>query len=396
MKPQVYYFGSLPNGFSSYPGDHTKAFFEEFLKRSKNVVQIVVHREGNLLHYGYVRKFGNNYFGICLCIDCIYNEVDFLFTVFDDIYAEMIHDGKILQMPAYGRIEWSIKDYIEETVALNEYSNKIIEWISLSESNSNELPPTDYSISISDCLEISLEASQDEIVSATKRYPNLYIAKKDAEIERVTSFLHTLKKKDLLIKRLKEEKDNLKDENIRISRQKKQFTYVVLLCLLVITCGIGLLLLNGSLNDAEEKLSDANRTISDKDSKISGLNKDMDSIKINLEDEKSQRIQIEESFENYIKGLGEIAPFIVKGASFNYDTGNFSFDYYGFKNANVTLTIRALGENYYYFKSSDYSNIKIEKGNHSKSIYFSRYINSGKWHIFELLAGGKMVGGCRK
>ena len=72
MKPLIYFFGTLPNGFSSYPQDHTKPFFEEFIKRSRNELQIVVHRSDNLLHYGYVRQLGhNNFFGICICIDRI-------------------------------------------------------------------------------------------------------------------------------------------------------------------------------------------------------------------------------------------------------------------------------------------------------------------------------------
>lgn len=395
MKPQIYYFGSLPGGFSSYPGDHTKTFFEQFLRQSKNEGQIVIHREGNLLHYGYVRKFSNNYFGICLCIDCIYNDVGFLFSVFDDVYADMINAGEILHMSTNGSLEWSIKSYVEESVALNEYTTKIIERINISGSNSQDLPPMDFSISINDCLEISLEMSKDEVVKAMKRYPNLYIVKTDAEIERVTSFIHTLKAKDSIIEKLKNENNELIDKNRKISQQKKQFTYVILLCLAVITCGIGLLLLNGSLNETKEELSDANRTIDNKNSKISMMKKDIDSIKSDLEVEREQRQQIEESFERFKSSMNEIAPFIVKNTSFDYSTGYLSFDYYGFRDANLTLKVRALGENYYYNTSSS-SNVNIEKGNHSKSIYLSRYLDGGRWHIFELLIGDRVVGGCRK
>ena len=395
MKPQIYYLGSLPGGFSSYPGDHTKTFFEQFLKQSKNEGQIVIRRESNLLYYGYVRKFKSNYFGICLCIDRIYNDVDFLFTVFDDIYAEMINAGEILRISADGKVEWSIKSYVEETVALNEYKTKIIERINVSDSNSQELPPMDFSISINDCLEISLEMPKGEIVDAMKRYPNLYVVKKNAEIERVTSFLHTLKTKDGIIQALRNENNNLIDENRKITLQKKQFTYVLLLCLAVITCGIGLLLLNGNLKETKEELSDANRTIDNKNSKISMLNKDIDSLTSDLEKEREHREQVEDSFEKFKSSLNEISPFIVKKASFDYNTGYFSFDYYGFRDANITLKVRVLGENYYY-NTSHSSNVEIEKGNNSKSIYLSRYLNGGKWHIFELLIGDRIIGGCRQ
>lgn len=237
MKPQIYYFGSLPSGFSAYPSDHTRTFFEQFLKRSKSEVQIVVHREGNLLHYGYVRKFSNNSFGIGLCIDCIYNDVDFLFTVFDDIYADMIKKGDVLKITSNGNIEWKIKSYTEDTVALNEYSKSIIELVDITESNSEKLPPADFSISINDCLEISLEASKEEIIDATKRYPNLYIAKTKAEIERVTSYITTLKTKNDIIKKLQQEIQDCKRELTKAKAQQRNLIWVSVLGATVLILG---------------------------------------------------------------------------------------------------------------------------------------------------------------
>ena len=82
MKPIVYFFGILPEGFASYPQDHTSAFFKDFLKKSKNTVQIVVHRKDNLLYYGYVRKLNDrHYFGACVCINRIYSNIDHLFRI---------------------------------------------------------------------------------------------------------------------------------------------------------------------------------------------------------------------------------------------------------------------------------------------------------------------------
>ncbi len=99
MKPLIYFFGTLPKGFSTHPQDHTKDFFSDFVSKSKNTVQIVLHREDNLLHYGYVREIANKkYFGICLCIDRIYNDVAKLFQIFDETYASIIEKGEILSV----------------------------------------------------------------------------------------------------------------------------------------------------------------------------------------------------------------------------------------------------------------------------------------------------------
>lgn len=213
MQPIIYFFGTLPGGFSSYPQDHTKAFFQEFLKRSKNVLQIVVYRKDNLLHYGYVRKFGNNYFGICICIDRIYNDVGFLFKVLDDVFADMVKKGVILKMTPKASIEWSLKNYASESAAIHEYSKQIIRKLNVSNSNTQVLPPANFSVSINDCLDLSLESGKDKITEATKCYSNLYIVKTNAEIERVTGFIHTIKDKN-------KEIDSLKQE---ISGQKKKY-----------------------------------------------------------------------------------------------------------------------------------------------------------------------------
>ena len=241
MKPQIYYFGSLSDGFTSYPGDYTRVFFEEFLKRSKNQVQIVIHREGNLLHYGYVRNLGNTHFGICICIDRIYKDAKFLFSVFDDIFADMVRKGDILKMSPNGSINWAIRAYTEETVALNEYSRRIIERINISDTNSLALPPTDFSISINDCMEVSLEEKGDKIVDVTRLYPNVYVVKTNAEIERVTSYNHILKDRDNEIRKLQQNLQAHREQNKELSLkltkariQQRNLTWVSILGAIVL------------------------------------------------------------------------------------------------------------------------------------------------------------------
>lgn len=246
MKPIIYFFGTLPSGFATFPQDYTKDLFSDFILKSKNVSQIVLHRKDNLLHYGYIRQMSNNkYFGICLCIDCIYNDIKYLFDVFDDVYVSMIKKGDILKIGSDRVVEWAAKNFVSETVAITEYSEQILDMLNITESNTQPLPPVNFSISINDCLELSLEDSQEQkIIDATKRYTNLYIVRKEAEIERVNSFFAIINRKDNEIQNLKSTIQKQKKENadlsnklIKVKAKQRNFTWVALLGSIILVLG---------------------------------------------------------------------------------------------------------------------------------------------------------------
>ncbi|MCD8237151.1 MAG: hypothetical protein LUD00_11030 [Prevotellaceae bacterium] len=237
MDPIIYFFGTLPGGFSSYPQDHTRVFFEQILKNVKYNLQIIVFRKDNLLYYGYVRKFNGYYFGICICIDRILNDVNVLFNILDDVFASMIEKGDILMMTSDTNVEWAVRSYTSASVAINEYKKLIADKLYITDVNSQRLPPADFSISINDVLEISLEASKEEIVDATKRYSKLCIVKNNIEIERVTGFAHVIYLKNKEIKELNQEiaywrrkyqreKGTQSQEMDEIKSQKKETSHV--------------------------------------------------------------------------------------------------------------------------------------------------------------------------
>lgn len=245
MKPIIYFFGTLPTGFSTYPQDHTKDFFSDFVSKSKNNVQIVLHRKDNLLHYGYVRKMSDRkYFGICLCIDSIFNDVAKLFVIFDDVYASMVQKGDILKLGNEKCVDWALSDFVSEHIAIAEYSKQIIDTINLSETNTQLLPPANFSISINDTLDLSLEDGQSNIIDATKRYTNLYIVKKESEIERINSFRAVINRKESEIKALKttiqatkKANTELNNKLIKAKAKQKNITWVAVLGIIVLIFG---------------------------------------------------------------------------------------------------------------------------------------------------------------
>lgn len=245
MKPLIYFFGTLSKGFSTYPQDHTKDFFSDFVSKSKNNVQIVLHRKDNLLHYGYVRRMSTKkYFGVCLCVDCIFNDVSILFKIFDEIYTSMIKKGDILKLNNENCVDWALTDFVSEHVAIAEYSKQIIDAINLSDIKTQPLPPVNFSISINDYLELSLEDGQSKIIDAAKRYTNLYIVKKESEIERVNSFHAVINRKDSEIKALKNSIKETKKVNselnnklIKAKAKQKNITWVAVLGIIVLIFG---------------------------------------------------------------------------------------------------------------------------------------------------------------
>ena len=413
MKPQVYYFGTLPSGFSSYPGDHTRAFFEEFIKRSKNTLQIVVHREDNLLHYGYVRKISDkNYFGLCICIDRIVKDTHKLMEAIDNIYAKMILQGVILKIGTSGDVQWVINSFVSEAVAIREYSKSLIDFLQKSEAKDLPLPPVDYSIAIHDCIEISFESSQEEINDAIGCYPNVYIAKSNADIERVTSFSNVIKEKNKTISQLRGEVIQYKELIQKILSQKNRYRLVALLSVGLIVLCVCLFFLWNNLNSTKLSLTDAHEMIQVQQDSLTkksmriqalqkaknkleaknrvlqnnyeGLQSENESLQSLYEDECTQKNEL----ETKINTITSTHPLIVTDNSFVFSTGRFQFDYYGIKSKYVTLTIKAYGNGKSYENSGQ---LYVYQGSNSASIYLNKNLDNNVYYYFFLYANNQLI-----
>lgn len=312
MKPIIYIFGNPSGVFSSYPEDHTKSFFFDFIKKARNNSQIFIHRKDNFLHYCYIRKMATDKsIGICLCIDHIYSDVNQLFRLFDDVFAKMIQNGDIVKVDNANAIGWATKNFNKESIAIQEYTKSIVDSLDLSNDNCKPLPPVNFAISINDCIELDLETQNNKLSSAIERYSNIYVVNKKSEIEKVSSFLSVVSKKDEEIGRLNEElkkKDiecnKLKEEKVKISRQKKQFQYVILLLVVIVGCGVGLFFLNQSLNNTQYLLTQEQE-------KVNSLSQKNSSLKESLSSEKRLKEEVERKFANFKTDIGEKFPLLI-------------------------------------------------------------------------------------
>ena len=219
--PDIYIFaGNTQKALVSYPHDQTHEFFQYAINKSKSDAQIVLVRKDNLLHYCYVRKIRDKQvFGLCLRIDRIYSDMEELFRAFDSAFAKLVEDGVILQMDSQSNVNLVVSEFNTETVAIREMSDKLIQALNISQRNTLPIPPSDYSISINDYIELSLEDSTNvQIINAIKKYSNVYIVKTHHEIARVAEFANLVKGKNKEIQQLQ---DTIVQQDNTISDLKK-------------------------------------------------------------------------------------------------------------------------------------------------------------------------------
>lgn len=249
----IYIFATnAQNSLVSYPQDQTHEYFQYAIKMSRNNVQIVLVRKDNLLHYCYVRRIGSKQaFGLCLRIDRIYSNVDDLFRAFNSSFTSFVEAGIFLQMNSESNIILRETNFAKETVAIREMSDNLIHSLGINQKNTLALPPADYSVSINDCIELSIEGSTTvQIINAIKKYSNVYIVKTHDEIARVTEFAK-------LIKNIKEENRRLQDtiihqdDNIsELKKQKNKYKWVVFLLTIIFIGAIVFFNVMQSKNDS--------------------------------------------------------------------------------------------------------------------------------------------------
>ena len=401
MNISTYIFGLLGNGYSQYPNDYTQTIFQNFHEHSTAQTQIAVHRDNNLIYYGYIRRLeAGQYIGLCVVLNSVMlTNFKEMFNIFENAITNLVVNGIILQFNDKG-------DIISKTTQL--YTNqtevsRITEYLraefTKSEGASKPLPPTNYGIAKNEKRTFSVDNDTNEIVKASVSYNYVYVYKQnDFDTQSLSSYRG-------IVNRLNKEKTeiahkywDLQQEHTKVLRQKKQFQLVIILFCVILSCGIGLLLLNDNLKMTKNELTEANNTISiqndsirSKNSQISNLQRNIHNLKVDLSAEVERRESIEEEFYSFQDMISERQPLLIKSTSFNFNTGWLSFDYYGLREETITMQVKAFGD----YNYSNSSNINIEKGHRSASIYLNSSLSDSNWYSFELLLNNIIVGGDR-
>ena len=403
INSSIYIFGNLCDGYTQYPDNYAKEIFQNFFAQSTAKSQIAIHRDKELMYYGYIRKLDSEsqYIGFCVLLNGImFSNICNLFVLFENTIAEIVSRGNILGFNEHGDIVSTTSTLTDKLQEVNTITSSIKNVIGGMEAYTKTLPPINFSISNTEKKVFAYNEQKKAIVEASCSYAYTYITKeKGCDTSSLSGYKGVIKKLHKEKKELASNYENLKKKYDKLNKQKNQYRKVVLLCLVVVLCGIGLFFLKDALNSTQQTLEQSQfenaqkgKTIKKQNSQITTLDDEVNNLKCSLSAEENRREEAETEL-NVLKNVyQEKQPMFIKSTSYNFNTGYLSFDYYGYYEKDITLKVKAFGGSYSYSNSMSFS---VEKGHHSSSIYLNSNMNGSRWYSFELLIGNKIIGGDR-
>lgn len=332
MNCNVYIFGELSSGYTQYPEDSSSHVLKKIYPFCKAPTQIAIRRDASMMYYCYIRKLNDNkYFGLSIAVNGYYiSRVDELFSLFENTIEKIARQGSFIHFAKDGSLTTSttiLKDEEEEIDTLSENLRRGFEALG---NSTNILPQVDYTVAKDSVKEFNALDDRRDMVRASYTYGYTFIYKnKDFNTVRVNSYRSVLSLLNEENNNLRKRNEELKEQNTKILRQKKQFKNVIFLILAVIGCGVGLLFLNDNLNTTKSELADANNTISiqndsinSKDGQISLLRNKVRNLNVRLNDEREKREKTENDFSSFKSSLSSSLPILItdiKIANVYYD-----------------------------------------------------------------------------
>lgn len=365
VNSSIYIFGSFDNGYTQYPDNYAKEIYQNLFAQARSKSQIVIHRDKELMYYGYIRQLDKHsqYIGFCVLINgMMLTNVSNLFAVFENAIAEMVSRGDIIAFNEQGDIVSTTNSLANKLQEVNAVTAIIRNGIDGMESYTKPLPPINYSISNTEKKVFAHSVSNDAIIDASYKYAYTYVAKdKGCDTASLSGYKGVIRKLYKEKDELYSEYGKLKTQYDKLIKQKKQYKNVIILCLIVASCGIGLFFLNDTLNSTQQTLKQSQnenvqkgKTIQKLNSNITALNGYNSNLKASLSLEQYKREKAETELNTLKNIYMEQQPLVIKSTSFNFNSGYLSFEYYGYYEKTVTLGVRAFDDDYSWSNSTTF------------------------------------------
>lgn len=402
MNASVYIFGEFNSGYSQYPDDYSSNIFQIFSSNAKSTTQIAIHRDGNLVYYGYIRKLQQNcYIGLCVVLNGLAIErIDRLFPLFENTISYLVTNGKLVHFNEQGELVSNVEKLYLNREEIELLTESLRAGFNGLEQYCVPLPPVSYGTSKDSKKDFIVDDEPNEIFKSTHTNGYTYIYKsKGFNTAQLNSYKGILSKSYKEKQELQAKLDALEKEHAQTLRQKKQYKFVLILFVVLLGCAVGLFSLNDNLNLTRHALSNAKDTISmQNDSlnarsrKISDLCLRNDKLNTLYLTEIKKRTDVEKKYEGLQKIVTGRQPFIIKKTSFKFATGYLTIEYYGLTEGSVDIQVKAYrsGEAY-----SNTASIYVYKGDNTATVYLSSRLNGSEWYSFEVLQGNVIIGGSR-
>lgn len=167
MNISTYIFGKLGRGYSQYPDDYTSNIFKVFVNNGKAKTQIAIHRDNDLMYYGYIRNLEDDcYIGLCVVINGHYIvKLDNLFDIFEKEIELMVRNGYFIHYNDQGEIVSSSLKIKDDKDAIREIGMSLVKVFG--GMKTMPLPSVNYGSSSNSVKSFSVEDDSNDVVSSS-------------------------------------------------------------------------------------------------------------------------------------------------------------------------------------------------------------------------------------
>ena len=146
MNTTIYLFGKFDGRVISNVTDYTASIFENFINKANAESQLIIHRSGEIMSYGYIRRIHeNNLFGICVQMNGMFcSNIDGLFELFENTIANITIKGELLKLNREGNLVAEVKDFTQHAEVISRVINQCSNDFSLLLSSCQQLPPVNF------------------------------------------------------------------------------------------------------------------------------------------------------------------------------------------------------------------------------------------------------------
>lgn len=287
-----YLFSQVSGIYHQYTTDYSETFLKQFCSNCFASDQIAIHRDGNLIYYAYAHKnSGSELYGICIVCGEICLNLQWLYEYFQKALEASAGKGVLFRYDEQGQIRKNVEKFSSEVAEVDNLFREIREDINKRQSYWEVLPPEDFSIPLDS--KISFAFNEDEkgkIIDAIRHYHNVIVTMDSTS---PSSFAKTIERLNSENSQLQEEKERLENKIESLSKQKKQYKWVIVLSILVVLGLIVIFFFNQNVNDLDNKLAkqelsvdSLKNVVSNKDSIIYSQIQEIKTIKNNFREVK--------------------------------------------------------------------------------------------------------------
>ena len=216
MNSTFYLFGKFNGSYAQFPVDYTQEIFQQLPKRSSFAnTQLVIHRDGNLMYYSYMRKLEQeNYIGFCLLLnDAMITEIPALFDLFDNGISHLAISGEIVKINDNGDIVSNTDSLLSNRQTIQQIANNMMRDLNHFVETRKKLPAQSLAISQDEIKRFDISDDTNLIIESTLSYAYVFITKDD-DSQNIDSYRS-------MIKRLKEENEQMQKTITTLQRNNK-------------------------------------------------------------------------------------------------------------------------------------------------------------------------------